>query len=408
MSDRFGYSSGFEFDVTERERDARRTNLESVFTGSFKPVPLGEALERGRIEDGAEIAELCEEQSLDLFPKDTAKKEKMAFILCYTFDNGKKTEEGKSKNPFRVTNKVLDDGETIPVKRLSFFLWGLLSALRSLPYMQYDELYRGLNNKMTWEKGDIKVWCGFTSMSRIESVGHRFVSRNETGDEFGTLIIGHNFYGYDISKFSSHEDEHEVILEPYQSVTVLSVSDGDLMTVDVSDSGNTKPVLDKKIGSGVKISLPVSKHLVEGLDHHKNGRHIDAFKSFLKAAQGGSAIAKLNLLTISMRSKNAGEKEKCPFDESLDFDLFEKQKESVLVEEFGKDWRDDFWKLAFSAGEIQESEIESMKELSNAVFSHPGCLKYESLYKKFILHYLHFFASKGNLMKKKLGPYPVC
>jgi len=124
----------------------------------------------------------------------------------------------------------------------------------------------------------------------------------------------------------------------------------------------------------MKISLPISKYLVEGLDHHRNGRHIEAFKSFLKAAESGSAIAKLNLWSFMIICNNSEGKGVCPFDESLDYDLFDTQKESVLANEFREHWRGCFRKLVLSAGEIKENEIESIKELSNSAFAHPGRL----------------------------------
>ena len=83
QSNRFEYNSGFDVDVTEQQKDARRASLESVFSGDFKPVPLDEAIERGKIEDGDEIARLCKQHSRGLYPDDTTKGDKMAFIFLF-------------------------------------------------------------------------------------------------------------------------------------------------------------------------------------------------------------------------------------------------------------------------------------------------------------------------------------
>ena len=74
-----------------------------------------------------------------------------------------------------------------------------------------------------------------------------------------------------------------------------------------------------------------------------------------------------------MECENKDGNDVCPFDESMELGSFRNLLHSVLKDEFGEDGS-GFLKLVLSVGDIEDSDIEPMKELSNSVFAHPGRL----------------------------------
>ena len=333
---RFAYEVGADDTEPEEVQVARRSNVESVFPSSFKLKDVKEALISAEIPHADEITSKCLEFVEEMNISDMKFQESVAFIFAYSYDN-QKDEPERAENPYRILNEALYKGEYIPLLKVKHFLWGLLVALRSLPYTKYEILYRGLSKKVTWASGDIKVWSAFTSMALVDVSARMFMP--ECG---GTLICGRNLCGYDISRYSMFREESEILLEPFQSVLVTRVEEGDgYVDVDVEDSGCTEYILINKIPMGhVSAPLPISNEVLELMNQARKKQKSrfsrkKAIELYLEAGSKGCAVAYFNIGNLYM------------------FGIGVEQDKNV-----GLDW----WK---KGGHVDGNDVWWMKTLSN-------------------------------------------
>ena len=278
--------------ANSRRYQQRRVVFESQL-GKVKLTSLEKALEKAEIDEWKIICEWCLEQ-IDEHKVD----EKYGFIFAYTFDHGDPSM--REKNPYRFINNALITGQTLSVFKTSSFLFGLLHALRSLPYTQFSCLYRGIPEKTEWEAETPKVWSAFTSMSLDIEVAKRFLGGTETAPS-GTLFRAKGLRGYYIAEFSMIPEEKEVLLEPFQSIYAESVeNDGKLISVDIIDGGMTKFIAVDKVPQTNLPTVEVSEELFNALDLHNEGKHTEAAQIYEKEASKGNQIACFNLGNCKM------------------------------------------------------------------------------------------------------------
>ena len=312
MSGHFNDDSFVDYVEDEQRRKQRRVNVEGLYTERFVPDDLEGSLRKAGIQQPDVAAEICRDKSLEMHPHNKDKAEKMSFVVSFSLNEIGHGEDAESV--FHKLNSALNEGNLVDLKSISSLLFGFLKSLRSLPYMQYDVLYRGLSVNVKWKKEDVKEWSAFTSMSTIREEAEKFLGR----DGCGTLIRGKGLFGYCIKGYSFFNDENEVILEPFQVVYVESISEvGGISEVDVVDVGNTKPILtdSKNIPANVLIPLPTpiknseSGYLLEALGHYCCGlndeiegkeddaeRHYkSAFELTERACDDGNQISLMNL-----------------------------------------------------------------------------------------------------------------
>ena len=286
MSGRFlDYRETNESDNNDRNKK-RRSSLESITkVTEFKSVE--EALIEAEIPEWEEVLKVCL-KPIKFYQMD----EVYGFIYVYTFDHGdpSKIED----NPYRFINNALISDKTVYVSKVSCLLLGLLNAIRTLPYIKFSQLFRGISKETKWEEGDVKVWPCFTSMSLDIKVAMGFVTPFGNKQK-GTLFKAKGLRGYYIADFSIF-GEKEVLLEPFQSVYTESVENGDsLVTVTVVDSGNTQFLAKERFPLTVPSCDVVSENLCFALAYHSTGDHNEAVNIYLKEALKGNKIACFNL-----------------------------------------------------------------------------------------------------------------
>ena len=293
---------------TDEINERRRTGITQAFTERFEKGDLSMAVRGTRIPEPELLVRVCDDYARELMPVvDDERRIKMAFIVAYTLDS---TDWKGEEKPYRVLNNAIIKGDSFEIGIVRCFLYGLLEGLRSLPYMQFPKLYRGIDVEVNWTGEDIRVFGTFTSMTRCEEVGRRFLKNEGGGKRSGTLIRGEGLHGYDVCGYSTYWDEMEVILEPFQQVHVCDVKKAEgVVTVDVIDGGGTKPILLKRIPQSFVMESPESEMIEEGLDHCRKARVLEmeedekgaekewseGMEWFLKAAKGQSQIGALNV-----------------------------------------------------------------------------------------------------------------
>jgi hypothetical protein len=240
----------------------RKREVRQNFKGHFEKKDLRESLEVADIRSAAKLAMHCETDAIKLSPvKDDERAEKMSFVIAYTVEFG---EEGEGNQPYRVLNEAIVKCVPIKMKNVRYFLYGLLEGMRSLPYMQFSKLYRGIDVKVKWEKEDLRIFPSFTSTSRDRGVGERFLKDGRSG----TLITLNGLSGYDVCGYSDFWNEKEVILEPFQRVFVCEVNDrGDVLEIEVRDGGESEFLIEGLIKRKYRIGSPESDMIEEALDH---------------------------------------------------------------------------------------------------------------------------------------------
>ena len=140
----------------------RKTTLQTLFKGKVERVDLLEALDEAKVGQAKEITKKCEAFSKQwcLIP-DSGRMSMYSFVIAYTHEGSSKED-----SPYRVLNRAILDFEPSALTDARLFLYGLLEGLRSLPYMQYSNLYRGLGTRVKWEADDVRTFPTFTSTSR--------------------------------------------------------------------------------------------------------------------------------------------------------------------------------------------------------------------------------------------------
>ena len=241
----------------------RKIALQTLFRGDFKRGSLIEALEKAKIPEASEIGEDLEDLAKAWCPvQEKERVEMYSFLIAYTHDAA-----DQEASPYQMLNSAILDFEPTILMNFSLLLFGLLEGLRSLPYMQYSKLYRGIGRDVKWESTDLRTFPTFTSTSRSLEVAEGFSIRNRKMDEPRTIITAKGLFGYDISGYSLFPEE-EVLLEPFQEVYVEKVEEGDdVVMIDVVDRGDSEFLILGKIPRKCVVKSPESEILQEAIDH---------------------------------------------------------------------------------------------------------------------------------------------
>ena len=110
----------------------RRVNIMDVFKKGTEIEPLVDVLE---------VAAACLEKAEEFEPE---KRLGLSCVFGYSFDFG--ADNDHTENPYWKINKVLLDGCVLSLRSVRGLAWGLVCGLRTLPYIQFTFLYRGLKN----------------------------------------------------------------------------------------------------------------------------------------------------------------------------------------------------------------------------------------------------------------------
>ncbi|KAH3742770.1 hypothetical protein Pelo_15827 [Pelomyxa schiedti] len=108
-------------------------------------------------------------------------------ISLYTYDLGPSLRD---KNPYVLINKPLVERTVLMMQKWCEVLFLLLSGLRKLPRVKYEQLYRGIHTKVNTDSkhyatGNTVVWHALSSTSPNLQATELFV----TG---GTLFMIYN------------------------------------------------------------------------------------------------------------------------------------------------------------------------------------------------------------------------
>ena len=174
----------------------------------------------------------------------------IACILLYTVET---TTDGKGHSVYLHMNDALAARDIFKRQAFSHLIYGMVSALRKIPYTQYDVLYRGIRTKVDYGKykeDSIRTWPSFTSATYdIAKVG-RFL-----GDKGTVFIICGTIPGHDIEGLSIFgSSEKEVLIEPCFHFKVVRVIRGGIDVIIVEGIG-TKFVLQQKFPATAQLQM---------------------------------------------------------------------------------------------------------------------------------------------------------
>lgn len=126
-------------------------------------------------------------------------EEEAAIITSYTYE---KSNDVKN-SPYKVINKMLrDDKAQDQINDKKSYLHLLLRALRKLPRTKPQTLYRGINDKRTYNIGDELEWKGFSSTTMAMRKTEDFLGVSKNRKSYETMFEIRGMWGYDISDFS--------------------------------------------------------------------------------------------------------------------------------------------------------------------------------------------------------------
>ena len=345
---------------TDEVHVRRRGALQTLFKGTFEEGDLSQALKEAEVEEAEKAVRKSEVFAKEWCPVQDKERIKMySFVIAYTQQlNPQKKEE----NPFFVLNKAILDFEPSALTNVRQFLFCLLKALRSLPYMQYSNLYRGIDKKLGWECDDMRIFPTFTSTSRDPEGAKTFLGRDKEGKKSGTLITAKDLFGYDVSEYSPFEHEKEVILEPFQQVFVQKVEkEGEIVNIEVNDGGGSEFLIEGLIPRKFVVEKPESEMFQEALDHCRAGNLLkvsgkreevrreweEGMKHFLEIAEKGNG-GEFSGIGERIGALNVGVGLLLGVGVEKDF-------------EKGLDWLK-------KVGKVREEEVWMMRELSNREF----------------------------------------
>ena len=182
------------------------------------------------------------------------------------------TVEGRpgSLSMYDVLNRTLrETRDPRSMKRIRMLLVIFLRALRKLPVVEKDRVYRGIDVNLgpSLKSGSTVTWWGFTSVTWNVEITNTFVGR--TG---GSLFqIEGSCKGYDISELSVFPAESELLIEPETRIKINAVikmgASASMMQCSIEPSElilqRVVPSNGKKSGGG-GIVQPVSMSLKAG------------------------------------------------------------------------------------------------------------------------------------------------
>ena len=161
-------------------------------------------------------------------------EEDAAAVAMFTYDLG---YDGLNSNPYRIINKTLVDKDPSKLQKASGLLYLVMRALRKLPRVTGMTLYRGVRSEVNTDenhyyRGNVMTWRALSSTSPDMEATKAFLARgSDTGKARGTLFIIEGGWGYDIQPYSAFPTEAEILLEPERQFCVVSVIQGEGLTI---------------------------------------------------------------------------------------------------------------------------------------------------------------------------------
>ena len=168
-----------------------------------------------------------------------------ATIVIYTIE-----EEPREISLYYVLNGVLRAQERVRVRPWRDYIWLLLHALRKLPVVDQNILFRGCQKDPTdlgleLDAGFDFIWHGFSSTATTQNVMQTFVGREDGPRTFLTLELIEPV-GRDVRDFSLYPKENEVLLPPNLCFEICSSCDvgHGLITVHCKQTETLDCILD--------------------------------------------------------------------------------------------------------------------------------------------------------------------
>ena len=109
--------------------------LSQAIPPEFQVIPLADSLKHAGVPDFGVVAQICTENTAP-FPE--KRRLLLSYVFAYTFDFN--NPDSYKKNPCFIMNEALLNGSLTSIMNIREFLFGFLSAIRTLPYNQYSVL----------------------------------------------------------------------------------------------------------------------------------------------------------------------------------------------------------------------------------------------------------------------------
>ena len=174
-------------------------------------------------------------------------------IAMYTFDFG---PENYEMNPYRMVNRELIGRNTKTLMEVKDLLYLVMHALRKLPRVTGQTLYRGVRVAMNldtdhYSEGNVVTWPALSSTSPDSRNIKTFLSKGG-GKVKGTMFIIENGWGYNIQPYSLFPDEEEILLEPERQFMVKSVIEAEGIIVITLEMLDSPLILPNVFGEGTE------------------------------------------------------------------------------------------------------------------------------------------------------------
>ena len=203
---------------------------------------LSDALKEASVPDYERVADICLEKSEKAGMKGGLR---LSYVVAYMFTFG--TEENYTDNPFWKINHFLIGDDFSSFGSVRGLIWGLFCGLRTLPFKQYDVLYRGLKHCVEWKEGEFLIFSCFTTVTRNKRTAESLLGVSENGEPEGTLIRIEGKWGYDLSGLGIVDDEHDIIMEASTFVTAECVKTGNVVNINIEPIFSEDTVLEREI-----------------------------------------------------------------------------------------------------------------------------------------------------------------
>ena len=268
--------SEIEFDTDE---SISLNNRYKIYPPDYSPPHMREALLNAKIgpEDADYIVEACKASASHarndgLLTKDFTEEEDAEVIAMYTFDFG---PENYEMNPYRMVNRELIGRNTKTLMEVKDLLYLVMHALRKLPRVTGQTLYRGVRVAMNldtdhYSEGNVVTWPALSSTSPDSRNIKTFLSKGG-GKVKGTMFIIENGWGYNIQPYSLFPDEAEILLEPERQFMVKSVIEAEGIIVITLEMLDSPLILPNVFGKGLTSKKKKKKSTNKKSEKRKSG-----------------------------------------------------------------------------------------------------------------------------------------
>ena len=269
----------FEKQATELKARFRKLfSINSLFEKDTQHKSLTCALKDAGVPNCDEVAAVCSEKAQAF---DAEKRLKLSFVVAYTYGPG----EGDkwTDTPFYKINKALLDGSYLSMFPVRGLIWGLFQGLRTLPYKQFDSVYRALKSSVPWKTGRTWFWPCFTSATKNLDTAETSLTVSETGKKEGTLMIIENGWGYDLEEVELARDGNEVLMEPGLKMYIRRIVPSYFEKVFLSTREEREDILLDRVprhdvDGNVDVGGKEKDDYLRAMELKKNGKYEECFE----------------------------------------------------------------------------------------------------------------------------------